>query len=160
MRRRAILGLGISCLLAACTTGGGGGYGAVDLGWSLHHAEGEGAKLAYGQPASDNVLLMMTCQPRSGQVLVSMTARAGAAPTSIELTSSGRSSRLNGAAAPAMAEGASLIEAMAPANDPALQNFARTGDIAVVEGGRPAQMPVRRAERAAVSDFFAQCRAA
>lgn len=158
MRRRAILGLGISCLLAACTTGGG--YGAMDLGWSLHHAEGEGAKLAYGQAASDNVLLMMTCQPRSGQVLVSMTAPAGATPTSIELTSSGRSSRLNAAAAPAMAEGASLIEAMAPANDPALQNFARTGDIAVVENGRPAQMPVRRAERAAVSDFFAQCRAA
>ena len=158
MRRRAILGLGISCLLAACTTGGG--YGAMDLGWSLHHAEGEGAKLAYGQAASDNVLLMMTCQPRSGQVLVSMTAPAGATPTSIELTSSGRSSRLNGAAAPAMAEGASLIEAMAPANDPALLNFARTGDIAVVENGRPAQMPVRRAERAAVSDFFAQCRAA
>ena len=158
MRRRAILGLGISCLLAACTTGGG--YGAMDLGWSLHHAEGEGAKLAYGQAASDNVLLMMTCQPRSGQVLVSMTAPAGATPTSIELTSSGRSSRLNGAATPAMAEGASLIEAMAPANDPALLNFARTGDIAVVENGRPAQMPVRRAERAAVSDFFAQCRAA
>lgn len=158
MRRRAILGLGISCLLAACTHGGG--YGAMDLGWSLHHAEGEGAKLAYGQPDSDNVLLMMTCQPRSGQVLVSMTAPAGSAPASIELTSSGRSSRLPGATAPAMAEGASLVEAMAPANDPALQNFARTGDIAVVENGRPAQMPVRRAERAAVSDFFAQCRAA
>ena len=158
MRRRAILGLGISCLLAACTTGGG--YGAVDLGWSLHHAEGEGAKLAYGQPDSDNVLLMMTCQPRSGQVLVSLTAPATTVPEAIELVSNGRSSRLAGASAPAMSEGASLVEAMAPDTDPALQNFARTGDLAVVENGRPAQMPVRRAERAAVTGFFAQCRAA
>lgn len=157
MRRRAILGLGLSCLLTACTHGG---YGAIDLGWSLHHAEGEGAKLAYGQPDSDNVLLMMTCQPRSGQVLVSLTAPASTALETIEIASKGHSSRLPGASAPAMAEGSSLIEAMTPATDPALQSFARTGDIAVVENGRTAHMPVRRAERASVSDFFAQCRAA
>ena len=94
MRRRAIIGLGLSCLLTACTHGG---YGAVDLGWSLHHAEGEGAW---------------------------------------------------------------LVEAMAPATDPALRSFARTGDIAAMENGRVAHMPVRQAERATVADFFAECRAA
>lgn len=157
MRRRAILGLGLSCLLTACTHGG---YGAIDLGWSLHHADGEGAKLAYGQPDSDNVLLMMTCQPKSGQVLVSLTAPDSVGVEAIELASKGHSSRLPGASAPAMTEGSSLIEAMAPANDPALQSFARTGDIAVMENGRAARMPVRQAERATVADFFAQCRAA
>ena len=157
MRRRAIIGLGLSCLLTACTHGG---YGAVDLGWSLHHAEGEGAKLAYGQPDSDNVLLMMTCQPRSGQVLVSLTAPDTVGVEAIEISSKGHSSRLPGASAPAMIEGASWVEAMAPATDPALQSFARTGDIAVMENGRAARMPVRQAERATVADFFAECRAA
>ncbi|MBT9470445.1 MAG: hypothetical protein V4514_06690 [Pseudomonadota bacterium] len=158
MRRRTILGLGLSCLLGACTHGG---YGAVDLGWSLHNAEGEGAKLAYGQPDSDNVLLMMTCRPRSGQVLVSLTApHAPAAPKAIELSSKGLSSRLPGETAPAMAEGSALVEAMAPASDPTLASFARTGDIAVVENGRASRLPVRQAERAVVADFFAQCRAA
>lgn len=158
MRRRAILGLGLSCLLlSACTHGG---YGAVDLGWSLHHADGEGAKLAYGQPNSDNVLLMMTCQPRSGQVLVSMTSRDTVGLEAIEIASNGHSSRLPGASAPAMTEGASLVEAMAPATDPALQSFARTGDIAVMENGRAARMPVRQTERATVADFFDECRAA
>lgn len=94
MRRRAIIGLGLSCLLTACTHGG---YGAVDLGWSLHDAEGEGA---------------------------------------------------------------SLIEAMAPATDPALRSFAHTGDIALMENGRAAPIPVRQAERATVADFFAERRAA
>ena len=124
MRRRAIIGLGLSCLLTACTHGG---YGAVDLGWSLHHAEGEGAKLAYGQPDSDNVLLMMTCQPKSGQVLVSLTAPDTVGVEAIEISSKGHSSRLPGASAPAMTEGSSWVEAITPATDPALQSFARPG---------------------------------
>ena len=157
MRRRAIIGLGLSCLLTACTHGG---YGAVDLGWSLHHAEGEGAKLAYGQPDSDNVWLMMTCQPKSGQVLVSLTAPDTVGVEAIEISSKGHSSRLPGASAPAMTEGSSWVEAITPATDPALQSFARTGDIAVMENGRAARMPVRQAERATVADFFAECRAA
>ena len=158
MRRRAILGLGISCLLAACAHQESAP--TAGMTWSLHHAEGEGAKLAYGQPSSDNVLLMMTCQTGSGQVRVSLTAPAAAASQAIELTSKGASSRLAGVAAPAMAEGAALIEATAPASDPALARFARTGVIAVVENGKASPLPVRREERTSVSDFFAQCRTA
>ena len=158
MRVRAFMGIGISCLLAACAHQGDGGARG-GMAWSLHHAEGEGAKLAYGQPASDNVLLMMTCQPRSGQVLVSLTAPAGDAPAMIELSSKGRSSRLAGDLAPGMGDGA-IIEAKASAIDPALASFARTGDLAVVEGDHSAKLPAGRAERAAVSDFFDQCRAA
>ena len=124
MRRRAILGLGLSCLLTACTHGG---YGAVDLGWSLHHADGEGAKLAYGQADSDNVLLMMTCQPKSGQVLVSMTAPDSVGLEAIEIASRGHSSRLPGASAPAMTEGSSLIEAIAPAWQQLTEGLHRLG---------------------------------
>ena len=39
------------------------------MAWSLHETPEEGAKLAYGAPNSDNVALMLSCQPASGQVL-------------------------------------------------------------------------------------------
>lgn len=129
------------------------------MAWSLHHTEGEGAKLAYGEPASDNVVLMMSCQPGSGRVFVSLTAPASSASNAIELRSRRQTSRFEGAAAPGLGEGA-IIEAEASAADPTLLSFARTGDLAVVEQGRAARLPAGRAERAAVTDFFAQCRAA
>lgn len=156
MRRRAILGISLSCLLAACAHQSD--EGASGMAWTLHHAEGEGAKLAYGQPASDNVLLMMTCAPRSGRVLVSLAAPAGKAPQAIELSSKRQTTRLAGTAGPGLGEGV-IVEAAASARDPALQSFARTGDLALVEEGQAARLPVRRAERAVVSGFFDQCSA-
>jgi hypothetical protein len=156
MRRRAILSLGISCLLAACAHPSD--RPAAGMAWSLQHAEGEGAKLAFGQPSSDNVVIMMTCQPRSGAVLVSVT-KADASPQ-IEFASAGTVSRLEGEAFPAMGEGASFVEAETGMSNPALAAFARTGDLAVVENGRRAPLPVRARDRAAVRDFFAACRAA
>lgn len=157
MNRRAIIGLGISCLLASCAHQGQGSR--PGMAWSLNHAEGEGAKLAYGQPQSDNVLIMMTCQPRSGQVLVSMTAPADAPTNAIHLASKGHNSRLAAETAPGMGEGAAYVEAKAPVTDPALASFAATGDLAVVANGRRAAMPVSGAERGAVNGFFAACRA-
>lgn len=157
MKRRAIIGLGISCLLASCAHQGQSGL--PGMAWSLNHAEGEGAKLAYGQPQSDNVLIMMTCQPKSGQVLVSMTAPMDAPSDAIEIASHGRNSRLIADATPGMGEGASYVEAQASIADPALSSFAATGDLAVMANGRKAPLPVRGPERAAVNDFFAACRA-
>lgn len=157
MRRRAIIGLGISCLLASCAHQGQSGL--PGMAWSLNHAEGEGAKLAYGQPQSDNVLIMMTCQPRSGQVRVSMTAPIDAPSDTINLASRRHNSRLPAEAAPGMGEGAVYVEARAPITDPALASFASTGDLSVIANGRKAAMPVKGAERGAVNDFFASCRA-
>ena len=158
MRTRAMLGIGASCLLAACAHQGDGG-GIAGMAWSLHHTETEGAKLAYGQPASDNVVLMLSCRPQSGRVLVALAAPAGTTPNAIELKSRRQSTRLPGAAAPGLGEGA-IVEAEATVADPALRSFARTGDIAIVERGQPAKLPAGRAEKVAVADFFAQCRPA
>ncbi|WP_340647578.1 hypothetical protein [Phenylobacterium sp.] len=157
MKRRAIIGLGISCLLASCAHQGSSGM--PDMAWSLNHAEGEGAKLAYGQPQSDNVLIMMTCQPRSGQVLVSMTAPMDAPSDAIQLVSRRQNSRLAAEATPGMGEGAAYVEAKASITDPALASFASTGDLSVVANGRKAALPVRGPERGAVNGFFASCRA-
>lgn len=157
MKRRAIIGLGISCLLASCAHQGQSGL--PGMAWSLNHAEGEGAKLAYGQPQSDNVLIMMTCQPRSGRVLVSMTAPLDAPSDAIEIASRDHNSRLAADATPGMGEGASYVEAQAAVTDPALTSFAATGDLAVMANGRKSPLPVRGPERRAVNDFFAACRA-
>ena len=157
MKRRAIIGLGISCLLASCAHQGQSGL--PGMAWSLNHAEGEGAKLAYGQPQSDNVMIMMTCQPRSGQVLVSMTTPMDAPSDAINLASKRHNSRLPAQTTPGMGEGATYVEAKAPVTDPALASFAATGDLAVVANGRKAAMPVRGPERSAVNGFFASCRA-
>ncbi len=157
MKRRAIIGLGISCLLASCAHQGQSGL--PGMAWSLNHAEGEGAKLAYGQPQSDNVLIMMTCQPKSGQVLVSMTAPIDAPSNAIQLASRRQTSRLAAEATPGMGEGAAYVEAKAPVTDPTLASFASTGDLSVVANGRKGPMPVSGAERSAVNGFFASCRA-
>ena len=155
MRRRAIIVFGLSCLLAACAHEGVESPAA--MAWSLHSAEGEGVKLAYGQPASDNVVLMMTCQPRSGQVLVSLTAPAGETPAVIEISSKRQSTRLAGELVPGPAN--AMVEASAPATDPALQSFAKTGDISIADQTGSAKLPVGRVERLAVSDFFDRCAA-
>lgn len=157
MKRRAIIGLGISCLLASCAHQGQSSF--PGMAWSLNHAEGEGAKLAYGQPQSDNVLIMMTCQPRSGRVLVSMNAPLDAPTDAIHLASKRNNSRLAAVATPGMGDGAVYVEAEAPVTDRALASFAKTGDLSVITKGRKAVMPVSGAERGAVDGFFASCRA-
>ena len=158
MRRRAILGLGLSCLLAACAQQTG--PSAPGMAWSLNHAEGEGAKLAFGQPDSDNLLLMMTCQARSGEVMVTVAAPENRPAHAIELRSNERTTRLPGQIVPAMAEGEALIEAQTPATNPTLASFARTGDLSIGGDGSSAKLPVRAGERQVVRNFLATCRAA
>jgi len=156
MRHRTILVLAASGVLAACahetppSTAG--------MAWTLTHTDSEGAKLAYGLPQSDLVLLMLVCRPRSGQVQVSMTAPAGAGGA-LEMASQGRRTRLQGRVTPGMSPEAVYVEATAGASEAALEGFARTGDLVVSEGGRRAALPARGAERAAVGRFLAACRA-
>lgn len=159
MHRPAIVGLGLSCLLSACAQQAGPPT-APAMAWSLNHVEGEGAKLAFGEPDSDNLLLLMTCQPRSGEVMVTMAAPQDRPARAIELQSHEQSSRLAGQIVPAVSEGESLIEAQTKASDPTLASFARTGDLTIAGDGPKVRLPVRGEERQAVRAFVATCRAA
>lgn len=155
MRRRALLGLTASCVLGACAhpvaTPGGG------MAWSLNHTPEEGAKLAFGRPQSDDILVMLTCQSRSGQVRVSLSAPADGP---IEIASGDTRSRLAGASGPGMNDGAVLIEAAASAKDATLRRFARTGRLAVGVGSARAELPADREARTRIAAFFSSCRAA
>lgn len=154
MRLQTLLGLTSACLLAVACAHKDRVYMGGDLGWSLNSVEGEGLKLAYGAPATDNVLLMMTCQPRSGQVLVSVNTVAGADP-SLQVSSGGRTARYAAETGPNLGDGA-VVEAMARITDPVLASFARTGDLTVAAGGQRNRLTAGR-EQARL--FMQGCRA-
>lgn len=141
-------------LLGSCMHGQA--YVAGDMGWSLHETPEEGAKLAYGAPNSDNVALMLICQPASGEVRVS-TAAMQAAPA-IVLKSGKTEAALPAVATPSMGEG-HFLEADARANDPVLASFARTGDIVLVQGKDRMKLSAKGGDRPQINKFFASCRA-
>ncbi|WP_309088330.1 hypothetical protein [Phenylobacterium sp.] len=141
MRRRSLFSLFAAMSLAACAHPVAPVPTGPDMAWSLNHAEGEGAKLAYGQPQTDNVLLMLTCEPRSGAVRVSMSAPDGGGGKALRLSSGGRSAKLAGQAAPSGLGDGLLIEAEARADDPVLARFAQSGELAVAVGARWTKLP-------------------
>jgi len=149
-----ILALSAAALaLAACaheTTS------ASNYAWSYQQNEYEGAKLAYGAPSSDDVLLMMTCAPHSGRVQLS--AITDAAQNDIVLTSGKGRDRFTGAAAPSEFGGA-IVEAEAQARAPSLDRFARTGDLAMMAGAQKVSLAASGAAHAGVKQFFETCRA-
>jgi len=81
MRRRAVLSLIAVLSLGACAHQPAPSA-LPGMSWSLMNVEGEGAKLAFGAPNSDNVALMLVCEPGSGRVEV----YGPSAETSVELT--------------------------------------------------------------------------
>jgi hypothetical protein len=153
MRRRAIFSLIASCALTACahqTTP----EAMPGTAWLLNATESEGAKLAFGVPYSDNVVLMMACEPRSGQVQVLTTAPDGAG--SLTLRSGRRSSLYGSQVTPSQLGEGVIVEATARATDPVLANFARSGELSFSVGKRRTALPA--ADRAKSSRFVESCR--
>lgn len=124
-------------------------------GYGLYYNDsGQTASLAYGQPNSDNVALMLECAKGSGRVQVSDAARTGPVPQ-IVLASSGVKSTL--AARMETAEGPPVLVADARVASPALAAFRRTGRIDVAYGDVRYGLSADRAERGRVARFFAAC---
>ena len=139
-------------LLGSCMHGQA--YVAGDMGWSLHETPEEGAKLVYGAPNSDNVALMLSCQPASAKVLVSTTAVQPA--PAIVLKSGKMESALPATTTPSMGEG-HFLEAGAKTNDPVLARFARTGDITLMQGKDSIKLTAGSGDRPQITKFFATC---
>ena len=151
-RMLATIGL-LTCLgLGSCV----GMPVSQGFAWSFQNNEGEGPKLAYGAPASDNVVLMMTCEPGAQRVDVSL---LGGSPTGgMTLSSGDARQQLRGEliASPGMGQ---MIQASAhPASAP-LAGFARTGNLSLVDRGRTVNLDASPLERRSVSRFFEACRA-
>ncbi len=129
---------------------------ASAFAWSFQHNEGEGPKLAYGTPASDNVVLMMTCEPGSQQVDVSL--MGGSPKAGLTLVSGDAREALEAdlVSSPGMGQ---MIQASArPASAP-LAGFARTGDLSLIDRGRTVNIGASPSERPGVARFFKACQA-
>ena len=117
------------------------------MGWHLSH-EGQLAKLAYGVANSDQLALMMTCEPGQSQAVV----YGDVQPASPKL--------VKASMAPAAIDplaGGLADEARISMRDPALRQFARLGKLPVEgEAGR-FELTASRDERRLIGDFFAYC---
>lgn len=117
------------------------------MGWHLSH-EGDVAKLAYGVANSDQLALMMTCEPGQAQaVLYGDVGPVGAryhpvsmTPTAIDPLSGG------------LDAGVRLSVA-----DPALRQLAQRGKLEVEGDAGAFQLTATREERILIGDFFAHC---
>jgi len=129
---------------------------APGFAWSYQNNAGEGPKLAYGAPASDNIVLMMTCEPGATSVDVSLLG--GSPRDGMTLTSGETRETLRGdlVAAPGMGQ---MIQASARPDSAPLARFARTGDLSITDRGRTVNLDASPLERAGVSRFFEACRA-
>ncbi len=123
-------------------------------GWSFAENPGEGAKLAYGRPQSDEVLLMMTCAP-GAQVMLSAAAVSSAR---LMLASGEAKTSLDGEVTESF-DGQGYIEVATSARGPALKEFRRSGDLTMTSGARSFQMAALDADRPAVRRFFNACEA-
>lgn len=155
MRSRSALGLATAIVLvAACAHPAS--EAQDPMGWTFAHTQAEGLKLVYGQPHSDNVLVMLSCQPQSGEIEVAVaTAKDDAGP--VGLVSQQTRFSMTSPAAPTPIEGVGVVMEMAPVDAPALQGFARTGELSVQTTGRTVAAGARGADQAIVANFFGQC---
>jgi len=120
-------------------------------------AEGDEApRLAYGRPASDDVVLMMRCRPGQDQVEVSASGLSGG---ELVLASGRAESRFAAARVDdAMVEGG-LLQARGKASAPALKAFRTSGDLALLTQGERHSLAAASADRDQVRAFFKACEA-
>ena len=132
------------------------GPAAPGFSWSFQNNAGEGPKLAYGAPLSDNVVLMMTCAPDTRRVDVSL---IGGSPQGGLVLTSGDARQTVAATLVASPDTGQMIEGSTHLASPALARFARTGDLSLVDRGRTVSLDATPSDRASVNRFFAACSA-
>lgn len=155
MRSGVLPGLIASLALASCASQSAPQPG-VGMAWSLAQVDGEGAKLAFGRPQSDDVLVMLICEPGSDLVRVSTTAgRAGAKP-SLGLSSGDRAQHYAADTGPSGFGDGVLLESRVRPDDPVLARFAASGELALEADGRRTALPA--ADPAQARHFIESCR--
>lgn len=150
-RTAAIIGALLGLMVGSCVSS----PRPPGFGWTYQHNEGEGPKLAFGAPASDDILLMMTCQPGARRIAVSLLG--GSPREGVILASGGARQRLRGKLVASPGAG-QMIEASAHPGSAPLAGFARTGDLSLIDRGRTVKIDASPVEQRGVSRFFETCR--
>lgn len=120
--------------------------GAAPMGWHLSH-EGSLAKLAYGVENSDQLALMMTCERGQTQAVVYGDVQP-ASPRIIRASTTSAIDPLSGDLS---------AETRISVRDPAMQQLALSGKLAVEADAGRFQLSASPAERRLIGDFFAYC---
>lgn len=121
--------------------------------WNYMTSEGEGAKLAYGRPDSDDVVLMMACAPRASAVTLTATGLSGG---EIALASGHTVTRLK--AQPLASDmGDGVLEARTSTDASALSAFRRTGDLDLLVADERHSLDAAPADQRQVKAFFKAC---
>ncbi|HEV2532192.1 hypothetical protein [Phenylobacterium sp.] len=154
MRRAVFVSLIAGLGAAACATPPAPGQ-IAGMGWSLAQVDGEGSKLAYGRPQSDDVLVMLTCQPRSNGVRIAVLGQVASAH--IDLGDGAQRRRVPAAASPAGISNAVMIESTVAPNDPVLARFSLSGELAI-DVGDGTRLPLPAVDRGTVRRFIQTCR--
>lgn len=154
MLRRVLAGLSLAALagLLACATQIQAPHPS-GLKWSYFN-DGDEAKLAFGQPNSEAVGVMLSCRPHSRAVKVS--GEDGAEATVI-LVSGRMKTRLQGDRSADPLTGSTWVEGMAPTGAGALGGFEKTGRLVLVSEGRSTSISATDRDRADVRRFFSAC---
>ncbi len=119
--------------------------GVAPMGWHLSR-EGSLAKLAYGVENSDQLALMMTCERGQTQA----TVYGDVQPVSPRLSKASMARAIDPLTG-------GLDETRISVRDPALQQLARSGKLAVEADAGQFELSASPAERRLIGDFFAYC---
>lgn len=117
------------------------------MSWTLHH-DGEFAKLAYGVPNSDQLAIMVACQPGNRLATVYGDVRLETAQVVQASYGAQPLDPLSGG----LAE-----EAQIAVNDPSLQRLAQRGRLTVEGDAGRFTLTADQEERRLVRDFLAYC---
>jgi hypothetical protein len=120
---------------------------ANPMSWHLSH-EGSMAKLAYGMANSDQLALMMTCEPGQPQAVV----YGDVQPDSPRLHKASMTAAPIDPLSGGMAD-----ESRISLRDPAMQKLADSGKLAVLGEGGHFELTATGDERRLVREFFAYC---
>ena len=128
---------------------------APGYAWNYMNSEGEGPKLAYGRPDSDDVVMMMACAPRASALTLTATGLSGG---EIALASGRTVTRLK--AQPLGADmGDGVLEARTSVDASALSAFRRTGDLDLLVADERHSLDAAPADQRQVKAFFKACSA-
>ena len=128
---------------------------APGYAWNYMNNEGEGPKLAYGRPDSDDVVMMMACAPRASAVTLTATGLSG---SEIALASGRTVTRLKAApAASDMSDG--VLQARTTVDAAALSAFRRTGELDLLVANERHGLDAAPADQRQVKAFFKACAA-
>ena len=122
-------------------------------GWSYVDDAGDGLKLAYGRPSSDDVVMMLACAPGTSAVTLTATSLAG---REIALASGRAVTRLPAQLlASDMSEG--VLQARTSTDASALSAFRRTGALDLLVADERHSLDAAPGDRPGVKAFFKAC---